>query len=343
MTQARARKKTDFTAPIEDGLLTKEAFDSALADRGIELTAHRVRTWRTRGLLPHAQRGGLARYSEDSVAQAIEASRLFAVRNKEDYVGWQLWWGGYDVAEIYWRPVIESRNPFTGLTASSGARMAAKLCKPKGPSLTGVIWRLHAAAEDTGRTAGADTPKALAKLLDRDADERARVLDEGLDPGEAAANMLKAIAGTPRPDVSSLNFKAARVGELLAARDDVRTVFEAVCALHDAAALLAPARAQRLKPVKWLNDRASRAVKADLAVRWMAAVDHYGPLLNRHDLVQMRADAFATLSRAQDFKRSMERKPVLATNVTRRRLADAVRREDALEALCGRIRRDVAS
>lgn len=42
-----------------------------------------------------------------SVAQAQEIARLYAMRRKRDWVGWQLWLRGFDVAERYWREPLE--------------------------------------------------------------------------------------------------------------------------------------------------------------------------------------------------------------------------------------------
>lgn len=46
-----------------------------------------------------------------SVAQAQEIDRLYVIRRKREWVGWQLWLRGFDVAEHYWRePLENARN-----------------------------------------------------------------------------------------------------------------------------------------------------------------------------------------------------------------------------------------
>jgi hypothetical protein len=42
------------------------------------------------------------------MAQAREIARLYAIRRKRDWVGWQLWLRGFDVAERYWREPLEN-------------------------------------------------------------------------------------------------------------------------------------------------------------------------------------------------------------------------------------------
>ncbi|MEO0713891.1 MAG: hypothetical protein AAFY37_08240 [Pseudomonadota bacterium] len=322
----------------DDTLLTKDVFDARLADQGVELDAHTIRTWRTRGLLPHSVRGGLARYDESSVAQAVEAARLFAGKDNEAHVGWELWWRGFDVAEPWWRPTIEVHR---GKRTSAMRRIAKYVAPPQidAPTSAEIVWTLHEAIE-SGRTPEAgDLPDAVKKLAALRQSEGERILSAPLKVEAAVRTLLDTCASAPNPKISSLHFKPVRVERLYAARDTVRCVLEAGAALHDAMATLAPRRALRLKPLKWLSEESPKTIRADLAVRWMAAGDLDRPEILPDAAASLRADAFATRSAAEDVARSIKARPDVRSACTPQRLRNASRRQDALAALAGRVRR----
>ncbi len=52
--------------------------------------------------------GSIIRYPSGTAALAIEIHRLLSVKKKLNFVGWQLWMQGYQVAEEYWKPAINS-------------------------------------------------------------------------------------------------------------------------------------------------------------------------------------------------------------------------------------------
>lgn len=79
------------------------------------ISSDQLRRWRLKGLLPHAKQvglgrgaGSIVRYPIGTARQALEIHRLLGVKEKLDFVGWQLWMQGYGVAEEYWRSAIRS-------------------------------------------------------------------------------------------------------------------------------------------------------------------------------------------------------------------------------------------
>lgn len=103
---------------MEQGWITGDDFRDALAKTGSSVTLDQIERWRREGLLPHPRQVGHGRgkgshieVPHASVAQAREIASLYAIRRKRDWVGWQLWLRGFDVAERYWRePLTNARN-----------------------------------------------------------------------------------------------------------------------------------------------------------------------------------------------------------------------------------------
>src|SRR5690606_24318824 len=93
-------------------------FRRVLAKADPPISSDQIERWRREGLLPspmqfgHGRgRGSHTEVSSASVAQAREIARLYAIRRKREWVGWQLWLRGFDVAERYWcEPLEKARN-----------------------------------------------------------------------------------------------------------------------------------------------------------------------------------------------------------------------------------------
>jgi hypothetical protein len=83
-----------------------------------DTTMDQVRRWRREGLLPdviqelNAYAGSIVRYPTGTCAQIAAAARLFKVKNRVPYVGWQLWWEGFPVDEKHWRPLLIEKAQF---------------------------------------------------------------------------------------------------------------------------------------------------------------------------------------------------------------------------------------
>ena len=103
---------------MEQGWITGQDFCKALAHSGLSVTPDQIERWRREDLLPHPRqvghgrgRGSHSEVPQVSVAQAKEIARLYAIRRKRNWVGWQLWLSGFEVAERYWREPMEiARN-----------------------------------------------------------------------------------------------------------------------------------------------------------------------------------------------------------------------------------------
>lgn len=100
--------------PLSQALITGNELHTALAAAGSRVTPDKIERWRREGLLPSPNQIGHGRGNGShtevplaSVAQALEIAGLYAMRRKRNWVGWQLWLRGFDVAERYWREPLE--------------------------------------------------------------------------------------------------------------------------------------------------------------------------------------------------------------------------------------------
>lgn len=78
------------------------------------ISPSQIERWRREGLLPRPRQigrgrgqGSIVAVLAASAAQALEIQRLFKIREKKDWVGWQLWLRDYAVDERYWRPALK--------------------------------------------------------------------------------------------------------------------------------------------------------------------------------------------------------------------------------------------
>lgn len=85
-----------------------------LAEAGSIVTDAQIERWRRQGLLPRPRqtglghsRGSVVMVPPETAAQAMEIERLYRIRRKRDWVGWQLWMQGYEVDDRYWKTALE--------------------------------------------------------------------------------------------------------------------------------------------------------------------------------------------------------------------------------------------
>ena len=101
--------------PAEMGWETREDIDAAARGKGLKPPSdHQLERWRGAHLLPlvrqnpNAYRGSTVEYPPGTAKQVVRLMELLAVKEKFDYVGWQLWWEGFEVGEEHWRPKLKA-------------------------------------------------------------------------------------------------------------------------------------------------------------------------------------------------------------------------------------------
>ncbi|MEA1617682.1 hypothetical protein SOQ14_02010 [Erythrobacter sp. T5W1-R] len=99
---------------MENSWITAQEFQVGLQNAGSNATQDQIERWRRNGLLPRPKQTGLGRGRGSfikvpaiSIAQTVEIERLFAIRRKLDWVGWQLWLEGFPVSDQHWRGPLE--------------------------------------------------------------------------------------------------------------------------------------------------------------------------------------------------------------------------------------------
>jgi hypothetical protein len=81
--------------------------DACLNKTGV--TRDQVNRWRRKGLLPEVEQtwplayhGSEVRYPVGTCAQIRAAKELFGTKDRVEFVGWELWWHGYEVDKRHW-------------------------------------------------------------------------------------------------------------------------------------------------------------------------------------------------------------------------------------------------
>lgn len=100
---------------MENRWITAQEFQAALRNAGSNATRDQIERWRRNGLLPRPKqiglgrgRGSLITVPAISIDQTLEIERLFAIRRKLGWVGWQLWLEGFPVSDKYWSGPLET-------------------------------------------------------------------------------------------------------------------------------------------------------------------------------------------------------------------------------------------
>jgi hypothetical protein len=101
--------------PVEMGWEAREDINAAARGKGLKPPSdHQLERWRGARLLPpvrqdpNAYRGSTVEHPPGTAKQVVRLMELLAVKEKFDYVGWQLWWEGFDVGEEHWRPKLKA-------------------------------------------------------------------------------------------------------------------------------------------------------------------------------------------------------------------------------------------
>jgi hypothetical protein len=95
----------DWETPAD---IDKEAKAKGFAPPSLD----QLERWRGRHLLKPAKqtsdyRGSVVEFPAGTAKQTIRLMELLRIKEKFEYVGWELWWVGYDVGEEWWKPMLQ--------------------------------------------------------------------------------------------------------------------------------------------------------------------------------------------------------------------------------------------
>jgi hypothetical protein len=121
---------------------SREDTDTAVRAAGLqEPSSFQLERWRNALLLPPARqlpeayRGSRVEYPPGTARQTTRLMELLRDNETFKYVGWELWWEGFDVGEEYWKPKLEE--------AAATGDLAIKKLKP-----LLALWRSGGGDED---------------------------------------------------------------------------------------------------------------------------------------------------------------------------------------------------
>ena len=365
-----------------DGVISKSELMAALHEARAAITEHQLERWRGWGLLPAVKQVGLGRpggsesyYPETTVEQAIEADRLFRRNRKKEFVGFELWWRGFEVDEQYWRPMLTSQSNAIAKAIRKVARLVraaesdekladevySEVPKSIAPqAIAGAVRNIPQAdfsdafhqlfkalaggesLEDEWRDPSEHDgrPKTTISLLGFSQSKSDAILDQRLRPDISLRSVFAAISSAKNiPDIDDTFFSGDKRLLLFRARDDVRIAFEIARNLHEALAWIYGPRAFGLKAARWFHDHAPAAAKAAIALAWMAARENAPEeFLSSEAIEDLREKSADAATNSARLKTIIERDPMLSSICSPKRLKLSMSSGLGFEDLCAEIR-----
>jgi hypothetical protein len=108
---------------------TREDINAAVRAAGLkEPSSFQLERWRNAHLLPPARQlpdayhGSCVEYPAGPARQTTRLIELLRDNETFKYVGWELWWEGFDVGEEYWKPKLQE--------AAASGDLGIKMLKP---------------------------------------------------------------------------------------------------------------------------------------------------------------------------------------------------------------------
>jgi hypothetical protein len=303
----------------------QEAWESqAQIDEALKaekVSRDQINRWRREGLLPDVEQvpdafhGSQVRYPVGTCKQIAAAARLFKVKNRSSYVGWQLWWEGFPVDAKHWRlPLVNSARTFENHLhrvirfmhrpeeAPSGLTLQEKVAKSRvsnfilsrirqrlwGEGLASHIGVILSVA--TGDFVGFSLPgpneeKAFDKertieALDLGGSERDNINGKRLNFVGVLPDVLATISRTIKPGVIQ---KVADGPEMAleVARCDVRNGLQTAVSLYEALSWIYGPEAFGLRLAAWIGKKhpmgADRVWILGMAALRTSNMDFYSP------------------------------------------------------------------
>ena len=350
-----------------DEFVTKAELFAAFEQAGVSISEDQLARWRGWALLPPVRQIGLGRpggskafYPKITIDQAIEAKRLFGKRRAKEFVGFELWWLGFDVDQQYWRPVIDARSRTIARVVRkisktlSAARnddaiadaVYRKIPKSMAPQPIKGITRnirdedfvdvfhmlLNAIAGTENSLESSHIleeedhrPRTLSNLLGFSQAETDQILGIKIDVGSAFPSVLKVISSIQYvQETDDAFFDGEKFQRFNNAKNEVRDILESMRNANEALAWIYGSRAFGLKVARWFPDRAKPTVKGLLALMWMCAREAHPDEFSSNDTIRsMHKDSRTLLCKSHHFKTIIDRNTQLRAVCTPKRLKKA--------------------
>jgi hypothetical protein len=332
--------------------------DACLRETGV--TRNQVNRWRREGLLPlveqkpAAYRGSEVLYPLGTCVQIRAAAELFAIKNRVDFVGWELWWRGFYVDQRHWRPQLidtaqwgdravnilkmlksrdDRRNSAIGITdrvaphESSNSvylKIKRRISQHALPTLMGTILDTATGEFEGGISEELEMP--LMQAFDIGQSNSDSILGKRLHLMEALPEILADIARI------SENYSLGDVAgfpatELEVARDDVRNTFQVASDYYHATSWIYGPKSFGLRLAAWVAQNSPRNWKAVSTLIFAARRHDKHLFLSSDEIRKLASDA--ALARQRPTKlRALQKDPRFSQVLSAKRLRRGLRTPD---------------
>jgi hypothetical protein len=322
------------------------------------------------GLLPDVEQvpdryhGSTVFYPPGSCAQIAATARLFQIKNRAEFVGFELWWEGFPVDERYWRPKLEDRAKHLDdlvarirtLIAKDEAGIAVPTLQEQlaqsGVSnliISRVLKRLSGRALEafygvvlsivSGDFQGFAEPAGSEKRsFDRDTVNSAfdiavgrthAVMGNRLRLSEALPGTLRdisrAMRGAPFAELLQTNCH-----EINAARDDARNALRIACALYEGTSWFYGPEAFGLRLAAWIATKRPRLLVERLVLGFAQLRKYSADLLSSEEIKRLADHAETMCHRSREVRTLGQTAPRFAKVFSPKRVREGLRDQPSL-------------
>lgn len=336
-----------------------------------------LRSWREKGLLPAATRGGVARYPLASIEQAVAAHALSLRRKRAKFIGWHLWLQGYEIDEKYWKTVLKE-------VGNNQFRWLRRIARLLNSGYDNEIDALEMEIMDQANTGS--FPRPVSSFTRRmNAVDKAAVLstiahsvagtledgDEALDRerlgslqtaiGAASANtdivqgvgfsfevaldqIIRALPQTTDFKSNASLFTGNRIRLLEEARRDFVFGLQTAIELNEAFSWIFGPNAFGMRAANWFRWNAPIKIQASLIVLWVALKESdQMETLSTSQIVENHSLAVRVNALSQELHLIAQNDPHLGAVFERKNVRKALKSEEKFEKFLKRIRNEACN
>lgn len=342
----------------------------------------KLERWRREGLLPRVEQQALGRilgsrtlYPRGTAEQAIEIERLFCTKRKIAFVGWELWWRGFDVDPRYWQPALAKAHASLPRTIRIFKRWQSRESEAdredtvierhgrdllRATPLIGTVGNMPAARISMALGILADAACGEFQAFDSSStDQEAHQEYESvrdalgfrrskhhsirnlyIDPKAPLTDVFSAIASI---NWATIELHAPPFTEFEKARTEIHDAFRAGSLFYQATAWIFGNGAFGLRLVDWFLHKAPIAVKANILILWWAIRSQDGLFMNGDEIREMRIAAALALRNSSVIQELRSNNPMLFEILSPENIKRAFRSDSAAVALQLRIKTAISN
>lgn len=360
---------------------TLSDLQAAFASAGVTFRPGKLERWRRDGLLPPVEQealgrglGSRTRYPPGTARQAVEIERLFGIKRKLAFVGWELWWRGFEVDPRHWQPALinahkslprtirlfkrwQSREsdtdrddtiferhgrdmlratPLIGTVRNMPAETVSMALGIFADAACGEFQHFDPSSTDQE---GEQEYEGVRAALGMKRAEHHSVLGLRINPKPPLTEILSAIANI---DWSQTEAKSLEWSALDRARTEIHDAFEAASMFYQATVWIFGNGAFGLRLADWFIDKAPIAVKATIVVLWWAIRSSENPFVEGHKIREMRLVAGIALQKSNEIQKLRSSDPLIFEMLSPKSVKRALRNANAIADLQLRIKSAIA-